>query len=151
MGLRLRAGAFSFCRRGGTPDRMWIRKSLRPSVGLAAVLFLAAPLSAARNRAAASPPCPQSPPVPPVSLDYAEDLLATDNRHSMSELMRMVGRAEHPLGLYRGRMVWRMEVAYEGRRQGQEVCVWIRQVTLHLRLEVPRISIARELDTDSCK
>jgi hypothetical protein len=126
---------------------MWIQNPRLVSVG-----FVCAALLAGTGRpASAAPLCPQDAPVPPVSLDYAEDRLATDNRYSMSELKRMIGRAEHPVGLYRSQMAVRTEVEYEVYRQGRAACVRIRQVAVHLRLAAPRISIARELDPDVCR
>jgi hypothetical protein len=119
----------------------------------AAVLGLVLLVAAALPAAAEGMRCPVVGNQPQIEVQIVSRNTALNTRKPVRELKQLSANSlgHQPLGLYMAKFASGMQINYDLRREGDEVCVWVTKVQVQIGYDDRTIYIAKDFEKDTCE
>jgi len=119
----------------------------------AAVLGLVLLIAAALPAAANGMRCPVIGNQPTVEVAVISRNTALNTRKPVRDLKQLSANSlgHQPLGLYMAKFTSGVQINYDLRREGDEICVWVTKVQVQIGYDDRTIYVAKDFDKDSCE
>jgi hypothetical protein len=119
----------------------------------AAVLGLVLLVAAALPAAAEGMRCPVIGSQPQVEIQVINRNTALNTRKPVRELTQLSANSlgHQPLGLYMSKFSSGVQISYDLRREGDEVCLWVTKVQVQIGYDDRTIYVAKDFEKDTCE